>query len=239
MAPQTIFNTPKKQKSLDICLKGKCQSVFVRTFPGGPPFQDFGGNLISPHLSQGKITLFMDDHLNFVSEKPPIFVTSKPNERSCRIFLQKLLGFPLWPLFFCGKNCFFRIFWKMLWKCFEIFFNEFSSKKFRIFYNSLKLTIKFSKFFTAEFIEKKFENLLQSISLKKKFDIFSENSKKTFLPQKKGVTGGIPTIFPGKSDMTFCWVLSLRSQIKFCYLLFSDNIFMGNAVKAYYFHLQK
>ena len=50
-----------------------------------------------------------------------------------------------------------------------MFFNEFNSKKFRIFFNSLKLTIQ------------NFRNFLLLNSLKKKFDIFLENSKKQFL----------------------------------------------------------
>ena len=39
---------------------------------------------------------------------------SRPNERSCRTLLEKLLGFPppLWPPFFLWQNFFFRIFRK-------------------------------------------------------------------------------------------------------------------------------
>ena len=65
-------------------------------------------------------------------QKPENFRLAKtlnPNERSCRIFLEKLLGFPpapLTPFFFCGKNFFF-----------EIFFNEFSSKKILEFFFSM------------------------------------------------------------------------------------------------------
>ena len=67
-------------------------------------------------------------------------------------------------------------------KSFEFFFNEFSSKKFQ-------------KFFTVNFIEKKIRHFIG------KFE-------KKHLPQKKrGAGGGIPTIFPRKSDMTFRRVL--------------------------------
>ena len=96
---------------------------------------------------------------------------SKPNERSCRIFLEKLLGFPPCdPLFFVAKD----LFSNFLKKCPNFFFNEIDCKKF-------------SNFFTAEFIEKNFENFLQSISLKKNLDIFfGKFENKFFATKKKG-----------------------------------------------------
>ena len=125
---------------------------------------------------------------------------SKPNERSCRIFLEKMLGFsPPRSLFFWWQKFFFQIFRKNV----EIF----------LLLDSLK---KISK------------NFLQSISLKKKFDIFSENSRKRKLCHKKkgghrGEGVKIPTSFPGKSDTTFRWVLMYccsKSSHKFRRLCF-------------------
>ena len=59
----------------------------------------------------------------------------------------------------------------------------------------MNLVVKnFRKFFTVNFIEKKIRNF------------FGKFEKKN-LPQKKGGHRGIPTIFPGKSDMTSRWIL--------------------------------
>ena len=89
---------------------------------------------------------------------------SKPNERSCQIFLEKLLVFsppPVTP-FFLWQKCFFRIFRKNV----EFFFNEIDCKKFsKIFENfQLKKNRNFlllnslkkncENFFTVNFIEK-------------------------------------------------------------------------------------
>ena len=53
--------------------------------------------------------------------------TSKPNERSCRILLEKKVHWPSCdPLYFLGKN-FFLGFSEKIWKC---FFNEIDCKKF-------------------------------------------------------------------------------------------------------------
>ena len=83
-----------------------------------------------------------------------------------------------------------------------MFFNEFSSKKFRIVFNILKLTIKnFRKFLLQNSWEKIFENFYCRIHGKKNSTFFRKIRKNKFLPQRK--KGKIPTIFPGKSDMTF------------------------------------
>ena len=130
-------------------------------------------------------------------------------------------------------------------KTLEFFWNslKLTIKDFQIFFTTAFIEKKFRKFFTTEFIEKNFENfLLNSLKkfrnflivnfrlLKKKFEkLFTVNfigqkiskffrkiwKKKFFLPQKKG--GEIPTIFPGKSDMTFRWVFDI-------FLLASVNI---------------
>ena len=103
---------------------------------------------------------------------------SKPNERSCRIFLEKLSGFPPPPLpdpFFLWQNFFF----------------EFPEKKLNFVFNE-------TKFCTAEFIEKNFQNFLQSISLKTKFNNFSENLKKSFAPKKGGHRDKNPDNFSRK-----------------------------------------
>ena len=63
------------------------------------------------------------------------------------------------PLFFFFK--------KKCSQIFEIFFNEFSSKKFSNFF-SMKLTVKhFRKFFTADLLKKKFRDFFEKI--KKQF----------------------------------------------------------------------
>ena len=110
--------------------------------------------------------------------------TSKPNERSCRIFLEKIVQIPyLWPLFLVCcvvKNFFFRI----LRKC-RIFFSMNSKvKNFENFLllNSLKKNSKifycwihwkkFRKFFTVNFIEKKIRHIRRI-------------RKQKILPQKK------------------------------------------------------
>ena len=105
-------------------------------------------------------------------------------------FSWKIVEFPsLDPFFFVAKNVFFEFSekmsnffsmkltvknfqnffqWIQQWKIFEIFFNEFSSKKFLIvnfrlwkkfesFYCWIHWT-KFRKVFTVDFIEKKFES---------------------------------------------------------------------------------
>ena len=141
-------------------------------------------------------------------------LTSKPNERSCPIFLEKLSGFsPPFFFVFVAKDFFsdflkkFRNFFsmKLTVKIFEIVFNEFSSKKFLIvnfrllknflLLNSLK---KFSKIFTVNFVEKKFRNF------------FRKSEKNFFATKKKGGAQGVKirVIFPGKSDTTFRWVLT-------------------------------
>ena len=91
--------------------------------------------------------------------------TSKPNERWCRILLEKKGHFPPPPVtvFFLGTNFFFGFsekfskffFNKIDCKKFSNFFcNEFSSKKF---FNSLKMTIKnFLEIIFNEFGFKKF-----------------------------------------------------------------------------------
>ena len=44
---------------------------------------------------------------------------------------------------------------------------------------------------------------------------FSENSEKKILPQKKGGhRGEFEKIFPGKSDITFRWVLTICYRVK-------------------------
>ena len=151
-------------------------------------------------------------------------ITSKTNERLCGIFLEKIVRTstsPVTPFFFVAKIVFFRIFRKNV----EFFFNEIDCKKlfeifsmnsavknFEFFFNSLKLTItNFRKFFTAEFIEKTFRKFFTVNFIEKKIDIFSENSKKKIFVTKKKVSQGgveIRTIFPGKSDTTFRWVLT-------------------------------
>ena len=61
------------------------------------------------------------------------------------------------------------------------------------------------KFFTVNFIEKKFR------------DFFEKFDKKVFAKKKK--KGGNSTIFPGKSDMTFRWVLAYNKNVLFFKLL--------------------
>jgi len=66
---------------------------------------------------------------------------------------------------------------------------------------------KFRNFLLLNSLEKNYENFLQSISLEKQFD------KKNFATKKKSHTRGeIPTIFPGKPEITFRWVLMFFQQ---------------------------
>ena len=69
---------------------------------------------------------------------------SKPNERSCGIFLEKLSGFspPCDPFCFCGKNFFFEFSEKMS----NFFFNEIDCKKFSKFF-SMNSAVKNLDFF--------------------------------------------------------------------------------------------
>ena len=100
--------------------------------------------------------------------------TSKPNERSCRIFLEKLLRFLLLPLFFF-------IFLNFPEKCLKKLFNEVSSKQIL-------------KFFTVNFIEKNFEIFLLLNSLKSFlqdfFGKFKKMKKQFFGHKKEGGNSG-------------------------------------------------
>ena len=144
-----------------------------------------------------------EKNIYYSKQKFPKNWISKPNKRSCRIFLEKLLGFYLPCIsFFCVAKFVFSIF----------------RKKCRIFYCWIHWK-KIRKFFTVNFIEKK--NLT----------FFRKIGKKIFLPQKIRVTGRlkIPTIFPGKSDMIFRWVLIYisRSRVyrqRFMYKKFSFRV---------------
>ena len=102
-------------------------------------------------------------------------------------------------------------------------FRKFLIVNFRLLKNFLLLNSlkKISKIFTVNFIEKKFRS-------------FFRKSEKKFLPQKnkRGHRGGggvkIRTIFPGKSDTIFCWVLMYGS----CSLC---NFFEKNKRLVHYF----
>ena len=143
-------------------------------------------------------------------------------------FSGKIVGIsPVWPLFFLWQKNFFFEFsekmsnffsMKLTGKKFRNFFNEFSIKKFRKFLMvNFRLLKKNSKFFYCWIHWKKFRKFFTLNFIEKKFKIFSENSKKNnFCHKKKG--GGIPAIFPGKSDTTFCWALMCFriALISFC-----------------------
>ena len=122
-------------------------------------------------------------------------------------FPGKIVEFPPPPFFF-GKKFFFEF----SEKCSKFFFNEIDCKKCSKFFSMNSAVKIFKNFLQSISLKKNFKNFLQSISLKKNFEHFSENSKKKFCPPKKvGSQGGNSTIFPRKSDMTFCWVLTFSA----------------------------
>jgi len=125
------------------------------------------------------LTLAIAEFPSFLNWKRIMERRSKPNKRSCRIFLEKFLIFS--SFFFVAKICFF----------------EFSEKMSNFFF--MKLTIKnFRKFFTVKLIEKKIRHFFEKFEKK----IFLPQKK------RRHREAGNSRIFPQKSYMTFRWLLT-------------------------------
>ena len=110
---------------------------------------------------------------------------------------------PCNPFFFVAK-----IFFEFSEKMSNFFFNEIDCKKLSKFFSMNSAVKNFRKVFTVNFIEKKNRN-------------FFGKFEKNILPQNKRVyRGEIPTIFPGKSDTTFHWVLTFNFLLFILFLFF-------------------
>ena len=123
-------------------------------------------------------------HYQYLSKRGKTYIMFFQRKVIC--FLQKLLEFPTCaPFFFSKKFCF-------------SFFRIFKKKSRKNFFQWIQ-QLKISKIFSMNLVFKEFRIFF--------YKICSENLntwKKPFCWSQ----GGIPTIFPGKSDMTFRWVLT-------------------------------
>ena len=118
------------------------------------------------HFPQHERTNFTSKKLFRILWQILFFTTSKPNERSYRIFLEKLLT--LWPpFFFCHKNVLCRIFRKNG----ELFFqwNSGNCKKFSKCFSMNSAVKNFQIVFAMNSVVKNFRNAFAMNSAVKTF----------------------------------------------------------------------